>query len=112
LDDPDIWANLNITIPSLIYLVYNIQILMHPENYGVNFLYVKGMKLQQLPVLQTHSLLLLKGDILYFAGSVFYLFASLRDDGWFWFLPLAGSYYYYYDEQTEEKLQVSSHESA
>jgi len=31
-------------------------------------------------------------DIVGFIGSCFYIFGTLRDDNWFWFLPLAGQY--------------------
>ena len=71
LDDPDLWANALLMIPSVIYLVYNAQILHDPSSYGSNTLYELG-------------------DLLYAIGSLFYLFASLRDDGWFFFMPTAG----------------------
>jgi len=71
LDDPDMWANFFIVIPSIVYISYNGQVLHYPPSYSTNFLYQKG-------------------DILYFIGSVFYVFAALRDDGWFWVLPVAG----------------------
>ena len=32
------------------------------------------------------------GDIVYFVGACYYIFASLRDEHCFWFLPLAGQY--------------------
>ena len=73
LDDPDTIAYLCTTIASIIYLVYNIQINIHPEQYGTNYLYVNA-------------------DILYFVSACFYIFAALRDDHWFWFLPMAGQY--------------------
>jgi hypothetical protein len=73
LDDPDTMAYLTTTSNTLIYFVYNIQINIHPEQYGSNLIY-------------THA------DILGFIGSVYYIFGTLRDDNWFWFLPLAGQY--------------------
>ncbi len=73
LDDPDTVAWLATTISSFIYIVYNIQINVSPEQYGSNYLYTYG-------------------DIVYFVGSCFYVFAVLRDDHWFWFLPMAGQY--------------------
>jgi hypothetical protein len=73
LDDPDAVAFSATTISSIVYMVYNIQINISPEQYGSNYLYTNG-------------------DIVYFVGACYYLFASLRDDHWFWFLPLAGQY--------------------
>lgn len=55
------------------YFVYNIQINIRPEDYGTNLLYTYA-------------------DILYFIGACYYLFAVLRDEHCFWFLPLAGQY--------------------
>ncbi|CAF4806081.1 unnamed protein product, partial [Rotaria magnacalcarata] len=31
-------------------------------------------------------------DILGFIGSVYYIIGTLRDENWFWFLPVAGQY--------------------
>jgi hypothetical protein len=73
LDDPDTVAWLATTISSIIYFVYNIQINIDPEQYDTNFLYTYG-------------------DIVYFVGACYYLFASLRDENCFWFLPFAGQY--------------------
>jgi hypothetical protein len=73
LDDPDTIAWLATTTSSIIYFVYNIQINIYPEQYGTNLLYTYG-------------------DIVYFVGACYYLFAELRDDNWFWFLPLSGQY--------------------
>ena len=73
LDDPDTIAYLCTTIASIIYLVYNIQINVYPEEYGSNYLYVDG-------------------DILYLVSACFYIFATLRYDLWFWFLPMSGQY--------------------
>lgn len=73
LDDPDVFAFLFTTVASIIYLIYNIQINVKPELYGNNYLYTYG-------------------DILYFIGACYYCFAGLRDDNWFWFLPLSGQY--------------------
>jgi hypothetical protein len=72
LDDPDVWGWIFIIIPSIVYFAYNLQILANPDQYGSNFLYCTG-------------------DVLYFVGSIFYLLAALRDDGWFWFMPTAGA---------------------
>jgi hypothetical protein len=73
LDDPDTIAYLATTISAIIYFVYNIQICAHPEQYQTNLVYYNG-------------------DILIFIGACFYIFAALRDDHWFWFLPMAGQY--------------------
>ncbi len=71
LDDPDIWANIFIIVPSLIYFIYNIQVTSDPSQYGSNYLYVQG-------------------DLLFTIGGIFYFFAGLRDDGWAWWLPTGG----------------------
>ena len=73
LDDPDVIGFSTTTISSFIYMTYNIQINIEPEQYGTNYLYTYG-------------------DIVYFVGACYYIFASMRDDHWFWFLPLAGQY--------------------
>lgn len=73
LDDPDTIAWLCTTISSIIYIVYNTTVLVHPEQYGTNFLYTYA-------------------DILYFIGACFYVFAALRDENWFWFLPVTDQY--------------------
>ena len=73
LDDPDTVAFTLTTVSSFIYITYNIQILVDPRQYGENVLYKCG-------------------DIIYFIGAVFYLWANLRDDGWLWWLPVAGQY--------------------
>ncbi|CAF3619419.1 unnamed protein product [Rotaria socialis] len=73
LDDPDTIAYLTTTISSLVYVVYNIQINLYPEEYGTNMLYKYS-------------------DVLYFIGAWYYIFAGLRDENCFWFLPLAGQY--------------------
>jgi len=72
-DDPDTMAYIMTTTNTLIYFVYNIKINIHPEEYGTNQIYAYA-------------------DILGFIGSVYYVFGTLRDDNWFWFLPLAGQY--------------------
>ena len=73
LDDPDVIAFSATAISSVVYIVYNIQINLDPTQYGVNMLYTYG-------------------DIVYFLGSCYYIFACMRDDHWFWFLPLSGQY--------------------
>jgi hypothetical protein len=73
LDDPDTVAYLATTTNTLMYVVYNTTMLVHPEQYGSNYLYTTA-------------------DILGFVGACFYVFANLRDDSWFWFLPLSGQY--------------------
>ncbi|CAF0872688.1 unnamed protein product [Rotaria sp. Silwood1] len=73
LDDPDTVAYTFTTLSSFVYITYNIQILQNPKGYGQNTLYIYG-------------------DITYFVGAVFYLWANLRDDGWLWWMPVAGQY--------------------
>ena len=73
LDDPDVIGFSATTISSFVYMVYNIQINIDPTQYGSNTLYTYG-------------------DIVYFVGACYYIFASMRDDHWFWFLPLSGQY--------------------
>lgn len=46
---------------------------VYPEQYGINQIFATA-------------------DILGFVGSVFYILGTLRDENWFWFLPLAGQY--------------------
>jgi hypothetical protein len=83
LDDPDLWAMITIFIGALLYLIYNIQNLISPESYFDNYMYQYG-------------------DIFYFINSLYYLVATFRDDGWFWFMPLAGGFP---DEDTTLLLQ-------
>jgi hypothetical protein len=73
LDDPDIIAYLTTTVGSIMCFLYNIQINIHPEQDGTNFLYAYA-------------------DILYFIGACYYVFTTLRDNHWFWFLPMTGQY--------------------
>jgi len=73
LDDPDTMGYLTTTSNTFVYLVYNIQMNVYPEQYGSNQMFTYG-------------------DILGFIGSVYYIFGTLRDENWFWFLPLAGQY--------------------
>ncbi|CAF3255669.1 unnamed protein product [Rotaria sp. Silwood2] len=72
-DDPDTMGYLTTTSNTFIYIFYNLQIYIHPEQYGTYLLYIYA-------------------DILGFIGSVYNIFAALRDDSWFWFLSLAGQY--------------------
>jgi len=71
LDDPDSWAAASIVICASIYVVYNAQVQLDPSLYGSYYLYVDA-------------------DYLYLANALVYLLASLRDVGWFWFMPIAG----------------------
>ncbi len=73
LDDPDTIAYLTTTTNTFIYLIYNIQMNAYPEQYGTNQIFIYA-------------------DILGFIGSIYYIFGTLRDENWFWFLPLAGQY--------------------
>ncbi len=81
LDDPDVWANILIFVPSVYYVVYNAQVLADPPSYCCNFLYTEG-------------------NLIYAIGSIFYLLAALRDDGWFMCMPAGGKCRYGIDERT------------
>jgi len=70
-DDPDMWSNVSIITPAVIYIVYNVQMQLDPSQYGVNFLYVIA-------------------DKIYMFNAIAYFIASLRDVGWFWFMPTSG----------------------
>ena len=72
-DDPDLVSCLAMVVNSVIYIVYNIQVNVSPEHYETNMLYKYG-------------------DIVDFVNVWFCISASLRDDDWFWFLPVAGQY--------------------
>jgi hypothetical protein len=65
----DAWANLFTLVPAAVYLAFNATIILTPERYATSGLYVIA-------------------DVLYAVGSAFYLLSALRDDGWFWFMPL------------------------
>jgi hypothetical protein len=73
LDDPDTIAYLMTTSGAIVYFIYGIQMYVRPEDYNTSTLYKSG-------------------DICYFIGACYYIFAALRDDHWFWFLPFAGQY--------------------
>jgi len=71
LDDPDVWALSTIIAGDIMYVIYNAQIISDRSTYGSNTLYVAA-------------------DWIFVANSWFYLACSLRDAGWFYFLPTAG----------------------
>jgi hypothetical protein len=73
LDDPDTIAYLTTNIASIMYFIYYIQVNVQPEQYASNMLYAYA-------------------DVLYLVSAIYYVLTSLRDDHWFWFLPLAGQY--------------------
>ena len=73
LDDPDVIAFSATTTAAIVYVVYSIQIYVHPEEYNDNLLYNCG-------------------DIIYFLGACYYVFAAMRDQNCFWFLPFTGQY--------------------
>ena len=73
LDDPDMISSLAMVTNAVIYVIYNVQINVAPEQYDTNILYKYG-------------------DIVGFVDACFCVFSCLRDDDWFWFLPLAGQY--------------------
>ena len=73
LDDPDLIASLTVVASAIIYLVYNMQLNLAPQHYETNILYKPA-------------------DIVGLVEACFCVLACLRDDNWFWFLPLAGQY--------------------
>ncbi len=75
LDDPDFTGNALIIIPSIMYLVYNVNNLRDPQAY------IEG----------PNSTLYKTADLWYAVGSVVYLFSALRDDGWFSSFGVFGS---------------------
>ena len=72
-DDPDFHANWSIIMCVILYLVYEVQVYVSTDSYDTNYLYART-------------------DSLYVVNSIFYLFASLRDLGWFWFMPSFGRF--------------------
>ena len=66
-------SSVTMLINTIIYVIYFAQLLVHPENYEINMLYKVA-------------------DVIGFVDACFCVFACLRDDDWFWFLPLAGQY--------------------
>jgi hypothetical protein len=72
LDDPDVWGNIFIVVPSIYYVVYNARVDLDPQLYLTDTLYTNA-------------------NVLFAAGSVIYLLSSLRDDGWLAFLPGGGT---------------------
>ena len=73
LEDPDTIAYMLTTISSFIYINYNIQVITDLSQYDTNNIYYTG-------------------DIFYSIGAFFYLWTNLRDDGWLWWIPVAGQY--------------------
>lgn len=88
LDDPDVWALLTIFAAAITYVEYNLQILAHPDRYGDNEVYFWG-------------------DVSYAMNGVLYLLAGLRDDGWFWWMPLMGSLYSSLAPSSSSSLSMS-----
>jgi len=91
-DDPDIWANVTIFVPSVMYVVYYWQILADRSTYGVNLLYITA-------------------DDIYLFNSCAYFVCSLRDAGWFWWAPTAGRFPFearYYLRQEQIKLRAQA----
>ena len=72
-DDPDLSANITIILASVLYLIYNCQINTDEGIEKTNNLYVLG-------------------DVVYLLNAVLYVLASLRDCGWFWFMPSWGRF--------------------
>jgi len=76
LDDPDTWSNSTTLVGAIFYFVYNVRVSTHADEYWD-------------PSSSAYSLYQY-GDIVYFIGSVFYILAALRDDGWFFWMPVGG----------------------
>jgi len=71
--DLDCWSSLLLVGGSVLYVVFNVQITLHPETYRANRLYRVA-------------------DATYFIGAILYLLASLRDaDCFFWLAPGHGA---------------------
>lgn len=72
LDDPELWAGVSVIIAAVVYVIYNVQILMgEPMDYATNILFKRA-------------------DDIYLINSVFYVLATLREIGWFFWLPESG----------------------
>jgi hypothetical protein len=72
-DDPDFSANLSIIVCVILYLVYEMQVYLSASSYETNYLYARA-------------------DSLYLLNSILFLCGSLRDLGWFWFMPSFGRF--------------------
>jgi hypothetical protein len=66
--DPDLHACWTLLVASLLYLWYNIDVSRNSRRYDTSDMYVIA-------------------DIFYFVNSIFYMISTLRDFGWFWYLP-------------------------
>jgi len=69
--DPDFLGAVGLIIPSIIYVAYNIMNLLRPEEFYDNYLF-------------------LTADVMYGIDAPLYLFAALRDAGffyWLWCIP-------------------------
>ena len=73
LEDPDVIASLAVVTSAIVYIVYYVQLNLAPEHYETNMLYRPA-------------------DVVGLVESCFCVLVCLRDDNWFWFLPLAGQY--------------------
>jgi hypothetical protein len=74
LDDPDVWALMCLTVPSLVYVSYNALCIQDPNNYNSEFL----------------NRLYTSADCVYFGNAFFYLLCSFRDEGYFNSLAVCG----------------------
>jgi hypothetical protein len=69
--DVDVYSQILLIAPSIIYVVYNATVLHYPPDYEDDFLYVKA-------------------DVVFFVGSVLYMLGALRDLDFFFWLPWPG----------------------
>ena len=67
LDDPEPWALLLVVAPSFLYVAYSARVMTDPQAY------ISGAFSQLYTV----------GNMLFFAGAVFYVLVALRDEGFF-----------------------------
>jgi hypothetical protein len=81
LDDPDVWANGLVFAGSAAYVAYAARVAADPALVATDTLYVLG-------------------DIVFAACATFYVLSSLRDDGFFRFMPTAGACAHGVDAET------------
>jgi hypothetical protein len=92
VNDVDFHANWTIVLAALIYLIYNIQVVQDPNQFGSNYLYRIG-------------------DYFYFINSILYLISALRDYGWFWFVNKNNTYGTNEQQLFDEKLMFYQNEN-
>jgi hypothetical protein len=86
--DPDLYSSLLLLVPSIMYVVYNVQIIADPVSYGTNFLYKAA-------------------DAVFFVGAVLYVVAAMRDNGVFFFLPFVPGCAHNFDGEVAAEAAVT-----